>query len=259
MFYDIYRSDTIGGLWSYFSYDPELCEEAEVLPLGFMDETDLNFVAVTIGQGTLYLHCNPIAFTNLPLTTTTGRSYVERALTHLPDGPVLWDTESHKPITPEDQLRASADPGMTPLQYILGEPSLRWAWYVILAGVLAYLIFRAKRQQRIVPIREPNLNTSLKYIETVGYLYYQQRDHRKLALKQMHFFLVWLRRTYRIASIDPDDPPIALLAARTGIEEPHFEKLFNYYQSIEAKSVIDDDYLIRFYGFIEHVYQNTNR
>lgn len=257
-FYNVYRSDTVNGLWSYFSYDPELCEETDMVPLGFMDETDVNFMKIQIGEGTLYLHSTPIAFANLPLTTKEGRAYVERALTHLPDGPLLWDTKSHLPVTPQDELRASNDPTQTPLQYILGQPSLRWAWYVLLAGVLVFLLFRAKRQQRIVPILEPNLNTSLKYIETVGSLYYQQRDHRKLALKQMHFFLVWLRRTYRIASIDPNEPPIALLSARTGIDESHFEKLFSYYRSIEAKSIIDDTYLIRFYGLIEHVYQNTN-
>lgn len=258
-FYNIVRSDTVFSLWSYFNYTADSCLEAAVIPLGYIDETDYNFLALNHGAGTIYLHSNPIAFTNLPMTNADGREYAEKALSHLPNAPVWWDTKSHIPVSNSDRLRQTAEPTGTPLQYILGEPSLRWGWYVLLAGVLIFILFRAKRQQRIVPVREDNLNTSLKYIETVGQLYYQQRDHRKLALKQMHFFLVWLKRNFRIAAFKTDQPPLELLAARTGVEESKFENLFNHYQNIQNKPDIDDDELIQFYGLIEHVYKNTKQ
>lgn len=65
----------------------------------------------------------------------------------------------------------------SPLQYILSEKSLKTAYYLLIIGVLVYIIFNSKRRQRIIPPVELNKNTTLEYLQTVSKLYLSQENH----------------------------------------------------------------------------------
>jgi hypothetical protein len=54
---------------------------------------------------------------------------------------------------------------MSPMRFILNNPPLRYAWYLLLLGLLIFVLFNAKRKQRIVPVIEPLKNTSLDLSE----------------------------------------------------------------------------------------------
>ena len=65
----------------------------------------------------------------------------------------------------------------TPLRVILQYPALKWALYLLLAGALCYVLFRARREQRPIPVIHPPENKMLEFIATVSSLYYKQKEH----------------------------------------------------------------------------------
>ena len=73
----------------------------------------------------------------------------------------------------------------SPLRFILSQPALKWAWYLLLAGVLIFIIFNLRRTQRPIPILPKNLNTSVEFVKTIGNLYYQEGDIRNLIDKKI--------------------------------------------------------------------------
>ena len=135
------------------------------------------------------------------LTLELPKEYVERVLSHIDKGPILWD------IT----LESSESPGRnrgfsnSPLKYILSQPPLAWGWYILLGMAVLYLIFRAKRRQRVIPVLEKNENTSLEFINTIGRLYFIQNNHRQLALEKMKLFLGFIREHYHLPTREIND------------------------------------------------------
>ena len=181
---------------SYYYTEPD-DRSREYLSLGYMNDSLINFVRVPHGDGYFYFHTTPIAFTNYFLKQKKNLKYVNQVLAHMDEGDVFWDIENNLQSSPPAiantgqsnlQLPWNGDRAtfnqQTPLQYILSERGFRWAWYLLLGTGVLYLFFRAKRKQRIIPVIEPNKNTSLEFVETIGTLHFQQNDHRQLAMQK---------------------------------------------------------------------------
>lgn len=257
--------------WEYINWGDYCYDIPDYLELGFMNDTLANFVRVPYGEGYFYLHSTPVMFSNFNLIEENKRDYVEKVLGHVEDGDIYWDRENpilSMPLRidevgmsddePYDGGKASLS-DKTPLQYILSQRSLSWAWYLLLASALLYLLFRAKRRQRIIPVLEPNTNTSLEFVETIGMLHWQQNDHRQLAMQQMRLFANHVNARYHIPiknMADVDEKVTKRLATVTNISEEHFDKIFSQYQKIESQSTISEKELVDFHQLMEYFYNN---
>ena len=237
--------------WNYFS-DSLLQDSTEnFIALGSLDDSLLNFVKVPYGNGAFYIHTTPIIFTNYHLKRTGGLEYAQKAFSHLTTSSIYWDEFSKVPQF------GNNNPGSTetPLRYILSQTSLRWAWYVLLGMVLLFLIFRAKREQRIVPVVEQNSNTSLEFIHTIGRLYYLQNDHRALALQKMRLFLAFIRSRYGIQTKTLDAAFAQKLAEKSQVSRKSIEAMLEEYKTIENMHDISVHQLTAFHGELEAFYQ----
>src|SRR3546814_789988 len=146
-----------------------------------------NFIRVPYGNGNFYLHSQPIMFSNYHLLRNQGHEYAFRALSYLPAHHTWWD-EYYK------QGRV----GSRSLFGIIAKyPTIRWAWYLLLFGLLLYVIFRGKRRQRVIPQIEPPKNTSLEFAGVVSSLYYNQRDFKDIGMKKAWYFEEFLRNRDR--------------------------------------------------------------
>lgn len=236
------------------------CGKGEAfLPLGTLNDTLYNFARQSYGNGYVYLHTTPLAFANYHLMEERGVAYLRRVLTHLdPEGPVYWDRYSQVP----DKSDGAEDPfperrlnNNSPLSFILREPALAWAWYLLLGMGLLFLIFRAKRQQRVIPVLEPNRNTSLEFLNMIGRLYFLQNNHRQLALQQVKMFKQHVRRRYNIKEFD--EGTAAQLALRSGVEEAQILRILTFYRNIKTSTFMSGKTLADFHQLIEHFYQNS--
>ncbi|MEZ5054232.1 MAG: hypothetical protein R2807_05620 [Chitinophagales bacterium] len=137
-----------------------------------------------------------ISFTNYFMRNKNGLEYVEKVLSYLPNSATIWDNKSHI-LDYKDTYKppkGKSSFGESPLYFILQNKALRWAWYLLIIGILIYAIFHAKRRQRIIPIIEPKQNNSLKYVETIGQLYLHENEHIEIATEMRNLFLNFIRQ-----------------------------------------------------------------
>ncbi|MBK6946886.1 MAG: DUF4350 domain-containing protein [Haliscomenobacter sp.] len=149
--------------WNYFRSDYFCDREGGFVELGKLNRRHVNFVRISHKKGWIYLHTNPIFFSNLALVEKDRLAYVERVLSHLPSGPIYWDQFSKVPgrgdASSENPMGNRQFADRSPLDYILRQPALAAAWYLLVAVALLFLIFRTKRRQQPVPVITANKNT----------------------------------------------------------------------------------------------------
>lgn len=170
------------------------------------DSTRINFIKVNYKTGTFYLHTQPVAFTNFHLLKGNHHEYAEKVLSYIPKGDVFWYTKDQNGEIISD----------SPMRYILSQPALKWAWYIFLIGMLVFILFNAKRKQRIVPIIKPLSNTTVDFTKTIGNLYYQEGDHNNIIDKKIIFFLERIRTEYLIDTHKLDDDFIKKVHHKSG-------------------------------------------
>ncbi len=193
----------------------EVTDSTRALALGVDQQNNYNFLQFAWGKGTLYLHSAPEVFANFYLLKEGDEAYAFRALSYLPAVPLLWDEYTEQGRLGEQSL----------FRFLLSSPALRWAYYLALATLLLYVIFEGKRRQRVIPVLTPPRNTSLEFVETIGTLYYQQRDHFGIADKKIQHFLAFLRQRFHLSTADLDEEFCESLAAKSGLARPEVDRL----------------------------------
>lgn len=228
-------------LFAFFR--PEEGFEGEVL--GTVDSLNRpDFIRIPYGKGEVMLNLNPAAFVNYWVLDSVQGDYYYRALSYLPPSvKVVWD----------DYTVLGAGGGSSPLRVILRYPALRGAWFLILLCGILYLLFRMKREQRAIPVIRPPENKTLEFVGAVSSLYYKQKDHYRIAAKQIDFFLEEMSRRYRV-NPDPEESGFAgLLAERSGKEEKTVRKLVNLMTEIRSRKRATEGQLRELVRFIEIV------
>ena len=259
----LYRHKPYSYNWNYID-SIYFCEaDYSFVELGKLNEQHINFAKMNYGAGAFYLHTTPIAFSNIQLLKKQGLSYANKIFSHLTEGPVYWDKYNRvqEDISRRRNQMASYSPisrlsNEGPLSYILKQSSLAWAWYLALFTGLLYLLFRAKRTQRIIPVMDVNTNTSLEFIATIGRLYFLQNDHKKLCLQKMKLFLSYVRERYNIPIKQIDEAFINSLSLRSEIPEKVLNKIVMMHQNIKKSGFISEKTMIAFHLEMDKFYKN---
>ncbi len=144
-------------------------------------------VEFRIGKGKVILSSTPLMFTNYALLDGENYGYAFRLLTVAGPHPVVR-TEAYLP-------HAARGEAPSPLRYVISRPPLHWALLLTVLGILLFMVFTARRRQRVIPVIAPPQNHSLEFVRLVGTLYFQKSDHRDLVLKKYAYLAEELRRT----------------------------------------------------------------
>lgn len=183
---------------------------------------------VRYGEGSLLLSSTPLAFSNFSMLRADNSEFISGILSLLQNGSLYW-TEYYQ----LGRMEAS-----TPLRYVLSEPSLKWALYVLMLCILISMVFEVKRKQRIIPVISPLQNETLDFVKTISRLYYQKKDHKDLAAKKMIHFTDHLKQHLYIDINDDISEVISRVAAKTGSEENDVKLLFDQMSYISNASYI---------------------
>ncbi|MDR7210052.1 DUF4350 domain-containing protein [Flavobacterium piscis] len=204
----------------------------------------INFIKVPYINGYFYLHTQPVAFTNFNLLKKNNYQYTENVLSYIPKGDVFWYTKNQN----NESISNS------PFRYIMSQPALEWASYLFLIGMFIFIVFNAKRKQRIVPILKPLPNLTLDFTKTIGNLYYQEGDHDNIIDKKIIYFLERIRNEYLIDTTKLNDDFIKKLHHKSGKEESDIRELvllINEHRKSYHGSLEED--LIRINNAIEKI------
>ncbi len=202
-------------------------------------------VGKKFGDGTIYISTIPLLMSNYFLLAGENYKWLEDLFSEVPDQKITW-TEYYQVGRLESQ---------TPLRFILSEPALKWAWFILLISLVLFMIFKAKREQRAIPIVVPPGNSSVEFAETVGQLYLNQGDHKNILEKKVLYLKDHIYQNfYMHIHFLPEE--IEPLAHKTGKSENEVKQLFFAINSALKLNVLTKEDLLRINKIIESFYPN---
>ncbi|OUS02518.1 hypothetical protein A9Q86_03160 [Flavobacteriales bacterium 33_180_T64] len=210
----------------------------------FADSTYTNFIKAGWGDGNFYIHLQPTVFTNYNLLKKSNKKYASSVMSYLGDDTIYFDSRN----------KIGKTLGQSPLRFILSQPALRWAWFFALITTICFMIFNAKRKQRIVNVIEPLRNTTVDFTKTIGNLYYETKDHDNLIEKKITYFLEYIRRVYYLDTQLLDDKFAKNLTLKSGKDAGDVKKLINQIVYLKAKTTCNEGDLLRLNKAIEDFY-----
>lgn len=211
-------------------------------------EEYVNFAKINYGKGSFFIHLQPYAFTNYHLLKDNHSLYASNALSYIDANTILWDTK----------IKTGTDISKSSLRFILSHPPLKWAWRLMWLGMILFVIFRAKRKQRIVPVIEKLPNTSVAFAKTIGNMYFNNGEPRDIIIKKINFFLEDIRNRYLIDTQHLNEEFIKRLHRKTGIPKEEIERMVKYIVHLKRKSNPGENNLIILNKFINQFYQKSN-
>jgi hypothetical protein len=207
------------------------------------------FLKVKYGKGYFFLHNLPLALTNYYALNSKTTDFAFNSLSYLPVLPVYWDEYLKQGRFGENEQSI--------FRYIMTQPPLQWAYYLILFGLLLYAIFAGKRTQRIIPIIEIPKNTSLEFIQTIGKMYFQQSDHANIAEKKIQHLLLYIRERFGLRTNELDEEFKEALIPKTGLPPLDINLLFSEIAHAGRNGKLSEYALLSLNRRIEDFYQRV--
>lgn len=197
-----------------------------------VDREEANFVRRKHGKGNFYFHLFPFAFTNFNMLKEDRHRYVASALSYIDaDKPILWDA----------YYKSGKSKITSPMYYVLNSPSLKWAYYVALIGIVIFVFFQGKRVQRIIPVITPLRNQTLAFSRTLAGMYFEKKDHKGISNQVITYFMDYIRTHLNMSTVTIDESFLTDLASRSGNSVEDVQQLFQLIKELEAKNYVSKE------------------
>lgn len=178
-----------------------------------------NLIQVPIGKGKIILGINPMAFTNYFLLESNNHLYAQSVLSYLPEQTTYYFVKPDTNNLDKEQNSNSI------MRFVFNNPPLKWAWRLFLASMILFIVFTAKRKQKIIPIIAPLKNNSLDFVKTISNLYIDNKDYSNIIQKSIFYTLEKIRNKYAISTKVLDQTFIEQFAKKSG-KDPKDIKAF---------------------------------
>ena len=122
---------------------------------------------------------------------------------------------------------------------MLNNKALKWAYYVMLIGVLFYVIFESKRKQRAIPIVKPLRNQTIDFTRTIANMYYEKGKHKEMVNHKTNHLLEYIRVHFHLQTAHLDETFMEHLAARSNNSLEETKLLFKTIESFKNKTQIN--------------------
>lgn len=134
-------------------------------------------VRMRLGEGSITLLSAPLLLTNYHIWNEDLEPTTAAVMAHITGEIILWD----------EHYKVGRPMYSTPLQLLLDNDNLRPAYFVALLGVILFIAFKVKREQRAVPVHLPPQNTSKAYIRRISSLLYDHDKKRVILDKRIRY------------------------------------------------------------------------
>ena len=224
-------------------------DTTETQVLGYNESGQANFIAIDHGQGKFILHTAPAAFSNYFLLTGDNKEYLEKTFSYFDAGTtsIYWDNYY--------RLRRSGSNNFSIAKFFSKHPPLNFAFWLVLALLLAFLAFGGKRRQRFVPEKIPNTNTTVSYTETIGRLYLQKKDNRNIAMKMFTYFLEQVRNHYFLNTQNLNNEFAEALSRKSGVAEMKVQHLLNLMAETDTSQSVSDTRLLELHNLMQEYFK----
>ena len=209
----------------------------------------INFIEIPYNDGKIVLHLEPKVFTNYNILKEDRYKYVEGIINYLPYEDVYFDSYTKMFDAYYGDVEKKSNLG-----WFLEQIAFKWAWYIALILTLLFIIFNAKRRQRIIKTIKPLENTTLGFVKTISNLYYETEDHKNIVEKKITYFLEKIRTDYNLNTSKLDEEFIEKLCQKSGKGKEVVTKLVKYINWLRSKNEFFEENLINLNRHIEAFY-----
>lgn len=246
-------------LWS--GIDRELFEdynsENDFTPISLLNDSLIDVISMIHGKGKLYVHMNPILFSNIYFIEKSGFDYANRFSDFFADGNVYFNEHYHYAHRfASDNSSFNKEDIRSPLSFILSHKGLKWTLYGILIMSILYLLFAFKRRLPVIAFFHQPTNTSISYVKALSSFYYSAKDHTLLSSEMMLSFKHFLRKRYHINTNKDKEELIPLVAKYSGISEEKVSHIFELDFKINFSNESKSKGSIELYNTLEYFYAN---
>jgi len=120
-----------------------------------------------------------------------------------------------------------------------------------------FIIFNAKRRQRIIPIIEPLKNTTTDFVQTVSTLHLESEDFNGIIQKNIIYFLEHVRTRYHLPTHKLDTDFIKKLSQKSGKPKDDIERLITLVIKMKAHKFSTPDPLKKLNIELEKFYKKS--
>jgi len=222
---------------------------------GYTEKQRPDFIHLRAGKGNLYVHLEPLAFSNYFLLHKNNISYYENAMSLISKGvkKVVWDEYYLNKRSYND----SNNEKKSWLSVLFRYPALKAALLTALFTLLLYVLLEMRRKQRIIPVIAKQRNDSLDFVRTIGRLYYDKGDHMNLCRKMGAYFLDHVRNQYKLSTVELDENFIKNLKYKSGHDEAEIRGIVSFIKYLDDAQAISHEQLTNFHRQLETFYNKT--
>ena len=223
----------------------------------FYGEFLCNYYKTDYGEGQIFIHTTPLLLTNYFMMDSTVWPMAQSIADHITPGKLYWDNYNHyllalnRPRFRQTTSQSNSIQEPSPISFILDQEALRTAWYIFLASIVLFVIFKSKRKQEIIPIINPPVNKSKVFVEDISQLYQRSSNHKEIAELQKKLVLSKLKRSYGISSEVFKKSSIEELVQKTDLDKEILKNLQTDFLWLERVQIVDNNFLIRLYRSVE--------
>jgi hypothetical protein len=217
--------------------------------LATSDDTNAIFLRVPMGSGNFYFLSVPDIYTNYFIVNNPNREFAYKTLSYLNADAIWWD---------EYFKGKEMDRGNT-LQFIFGNDSLYTAYLLTLISLIIFMIFAMKRRQRAIAVVDPLPNSTLQFVEVIGSVYYNSRNHKIIAEEKINSFYEFLRAKFLVTSRRMDEETFLRISKLSTIPLEEIKKLFLTIGMVLKQGSITEAELIELNSAIENFHKLNKR
>ncbi|MFV0180432.1 hypothetical protein OBK28_12785 [Empedobacter falsenii] len=232
----------------YFS---EITTDSEVIgTITYENKTYPNYLKIKPEsyKGFYLYHAEPLYFSNYYLLNEDNYFYAKSVLEPLNGKTIFWYNTSKTYAGSSSMMR-----------FIMAEPALKAAWTTLLILLFLFLIFRSKREQRIIPIYTKEENHTVEFAKTISSLYQENGEVKDIISKKIDYFLYKLRKTFLIDTDNITNKQfIELVAQKANLSQEECLENFTILKNISQKNQPNEHDLKVVYQIIENYKQKAN-
>lgn len=228
-------------------------DTAKTFVLGQGNKGSINFIRMKTGNGAVFIHLAPLAFSNYFLLHKNNIDYYKNAFAVIPQN--ISSIEWNDYYLTKLRVNKERDPSW--FRVLLKYPSFRWGLLTALGTLFLFVLLEMRRKQRMIPEWAKPKNESLDFVKTIGRLYFDKGDHKNLAKKMGAYFLEHIRNQYKLATHTVDDDFINAVHHKTGYPLEELKNIVTFIQFSNTAPAVSESQLSNFHKQLELFYQNT--
>ncbi len=212
-------------------------------------ENHINVIQQPFSKGKIILSTFPKALTNYFILKDNNKAYTAGLLSYI---------DGSKTIYMDNHYKSGKSFYTSPMYIFLNTKEFKWAYYIVLIGVVLYVFFEGKRKQRAIPVVQPLKNQTLAFTRTIADMYFEKGEQKPIIKHKIEQFLEYIRSHFYLSTLKYDDDFYNNLASKSSHSFNEIKSIFTYIANLSNQEQVNDVALKKLNTLIEKFKKQSN-